>query len=126
MKRSAPLARTSITLPERQLAAADQIAAQLDRSRSWVFAEAIRRWAEPVAGSDGGKRAPMPGPVDLPSPTLPPAIEPAAALRLSPVARLRTAQDLMAAFRREHPRPTRVQIIAFESESDFLDWKAVP
>ena len=41
----APFARIAITLPETDLAAADRLAKQQDRSRSWVIAEAIRRFA---------------------------------------------------------------------------------
>lgn len=123
MRRAAPLSRTSITLPQPQLAAADQIAAQLDRSRSWVFAEAIRRWANRLPTLD-----PVTGPQETevaPSAAQPPRIAPATALKLSPTARLRMAQDLVGALRREHPRPTRLQIIAFESQQDFHSWKAV-
>ena len=40
-----PYARIAITLPPSELEAADRLAAQLDRSRSWVVAEAIRRYA---------------------------------------------------------------------------------
>ncbi len=45
MSDSKPYARISITLPEQDLAAADALAASLDRPRSWVIAEAIRRYA---------------------------------------------------------------------------------
>jgi cation transport ATPase len=43
-----PFARISITLPARDLAAADRLAARQDRSRSWIVAEAIRRYAAEV------------------------------------------------------------------------------
>lgn len=121
MRRSVPLARTSLTLPQPQLDAADQLAARLDRSRSWVFAEAIRRWAEPAREQASGI---VPAALKAAPASPPPAtIEPAAALRASPAARLRMAQELVAAFRRAHPRPTRLQIIAFESQQDFHAWK---
>lgn len=45
MRKSTPYARIAITLPEDDLAAADRLAQELDRSRSWVIAEAIRRFA---------------------------------------------------------------------------------
>lgn len=38
-------ARISITLPAADLEAADRLAAAQDRSRSWIIAEAIRRYA---------------------------------------------------------------------------------
>lgn len=48
MTKSAPYARIAITLPEADLAAADRLAKELDRSRSWVVAEAVRRYAASV------------------------------------------------------------------------------
>ena len=42
-------ARISITLPQEDLDAADRLAAAQDRSRSWIVAEAIRRYAAEVA-----------------------------------------------------------------------------
>ncbi|MEQ1691943.1 MAG: ribbon-helix-helix protein, CopG family [Gemmatimonas sp.] len=41
-------ARIAITLPAADLAAADRLAKQQDRSRSWIVAEAIRRYADTV------------------------------------------------------------------------------
>ncbi len=123
MKRTAKLARTSITLPQPQLAAADRIAETLDRSRSWVFAEAIRRWS---AGRSGLAEVP-PTPVAQPrrpaDPALPLAMDPAGALRLSPAARLQRSQELTAEFRRAHPRAERIQVVAFGTQEDFLHWK---
>lgn len=45
MRKSTQYARIAITLPEDDLAAADRLAQELDRSRSWVIAEALRRFA---------------------------------------------------------------------------------
>ncbi len=45
MSKNSPYARIAITLPHNDLAAADRLAAQHDRSRSWIVAEAIRRYA---------------------------------------------------------------------------------
>ena len=45
MPKRQPYARIAITLPEADLAAADRLAAEQDRSRSWIVAEAIRRYA---------------------------------------------------------------------------------
>ncbi len=39
-----PFARIAITLPPEDLAAADRLAALQDRSRSWIIAEAVRRY----------------------------------------------------------------------------------
>ena len=45
MTNRVPYARIAITLPETDLAAADRLAKQHDRSRSWIIAEAVRRYA---------------------------------------------------------------------------------
>jgi hypothetical protein len=45
MPKQAPYARIAITLPESELAAADRLAKQHDRSRSWIVAEAVRCYA---------------------------------------------------------------------------------
>ena len=39
-----PLSRITVTVPENVVQAADELARALDRSRSWVVAEAIRRF----------------------------------------------------------------------------------
>lgn len=49
-----PYARIAITLPHNDLAAADRMVAHQDRSRSWIVAEAIRRYA---AEMDAGASA---------------------------------------------------------------------
>ena len=45
MTERSPFLRIAITLPPADLAAADRLAKQQDRSRSWIVAEAIRRYA---------------------------------------------------------------------------------
>ena len=45
-------ARISITLPPSDLEAADRLAATQDRSRSWIIAEAIRRYAADVEAGE--------------------------------------------------------------------------
>lgn len=45
MPKKRPFARIAITLPPETLRDADALAARLDRSRSWVVAEAIRQYA---------------------------------------------------------------------------------
>ena len=44
MPKKPPIARISITIPADVLKLADQLASRLDRSRSWVIGEAVRRW----------------------------------------------------------------------------------
>lgn len=54
------VARIAITLPAETLRAADELAAQQHRSRSWIVAEAIRQYAAgqgvPVTGEDAAAR----------------------------------------------------------------------
>lgn len=49
--------RISITVPGDLVASADRVAARLDRSRSWVLAEALRRYLEAVGTDDAGGAA---------------------------------------------------------------------
>ena len=49
-----PHARISITVPPELVEAADRLAGELDRSRSWVVAEAIRRYLERADPVDEG------------------------------------------------------------------------
>jgi hypothetical protein len=53
MPRRQKYARIAITIPERDLAAADRLAKQLDRPRSWVLAEAVRRLAKSWGSASG-------------------------------------------------------------------------
>ncbi len=59
----APYSRIAITLPPEVLAAADRLARAHDRSRSWIVAEAIRRYA--AAAEPDPVRAPGLGPYRL-------------------------------------------------------------
>ena len=45
-------AKIAITLPEADLAAADRLAALQDRSRSWIIAEAVRRYAAEFSATE--------------------------------------------------------------------------
>lgn len=49
-----PLERVTITIPQPLLQAADDLALRLDRSRSWVLAEAVRR----MVAEDGSSATP--------------------------------------------------------------------
>ena len=54
MPRGKPFARIAITLPAEDLAEADRLAAAQDRSRSWIVAEALRRYVATQAKSARG------------------------------------------------------------------------
>src|SRR5712691_6094776 len=108
------LARISITLPRALVAAADGRARALDRSRSWVVAEALRRYVaapvkvrEPGAASYGAAEVAGARRRHL-----------AADLRLSPAERLRRAEELARLARRARPRARREQVIGFDSYED--------
>jgi Ribbon-helix-helix protein, copG family len=51
MPRGTPFSRIAITLPAEDLAAADRLAVEHDRSRSWIVAEALRRYVATQAES---------------------------------------------------------------------------
>ena len=103
MPRRPRYARIAITLPQEDLAAADHLAERLQRSRSWVVAEAIRRYAG--SGLGASRLAQL-----------------TADLRLSPEARVRAAESTarVAALRQ---RPRRDRLVAFDRYEDWLDWK---
>jgi len=118
-------ARISLTLPKAVLAAADRRAKELDRSRSWVIAEALRQW------NAGG------APTTASHAVREPAAQPYGArevaearhqhlltdLQRTPAERLRRAGDLARLAQAGRPRGPRVQIIGFDSYEDFYQWK---
>ena len=114
-----PLKRISVTIPRDVLAAADRRARELGRSRSWVVAEAIRRYTRAV-----------------PNAVREPASHPyRAGLGASRLAQLEADLALTAEARvREAERTAREaelvrgprrgrQILQFDDYVDYLDWK---
>ena len=111
MPRGKPFARIAITLPAEDLAAADRLAAEQDRSRSWIVAEAVRRYireqATPAAGAELGasRREQLRRDLDL-----------------SPLERVRAAEegvrivDLLA-------KQTAQEPSSFASFDAFLAWR---
>lgn len=55
MPKSVYFARIAITLPPEDLETADRLAAEQDRSRSWIVAEAIRQYAANGSGRAAAK-----------------------------------------------------------------------
>ena len=109
-KRVRPYARIAITLPQDVLAAADRLAQQLDRPRSWVVAEAVRRYsAEPTSEAETIEAARIQHLL--------------ANLKLTPAERLQRAEELSDLARLVHPRKPRTQNIAIDSADDFMEWK---
>lgn len=122
-KRRTPLTRISITISTDVLKAADRMARQLDRSRSWVLGEAVRRMTRemdptaigearvnPYAGYEEEMRT-----VRL--------RRLRADLASSPEQRLREAEGLLELGRTVRPARNRAQVIGFDSFEDFDRWK---
>ncbi len=129
MPKKPVFARISITLPEPVLAAADKLAKRLDRSRSWVIAEAIRRF-----GGEGlPAAAPSPGVVreTITNPYAPHLQEIAQAnerrlradLAVTPETRVRQAEEVLRLGQMVRPPRARAQIIGFDSYEDYYQWK---
>ena len=125
MSDSTPYARIAITLPERDLAAADRLALAQDRSRSWIVAEAIRTYAAEQAQRHQVEFSAPPGELAL---SQRPGLGPSRLaqlerdLSLTPEERVRTADETLRLT--ESPNQARRhRLIAFDNYEDFLDWK---
>jgi hypothetical protein len=115
MSKKPVYARIAITIPEQDLAAADVLARDRDRSRSWIISEAVRQYvAQPIPvahrrGLGALRQAQL-----------------AADLRLSPEERVRAAESTARAVpsrgrasgARQAPR-----VIGFDRYEDYLAWK---
>jgi predicted transcriptional regulator len=111
------LARVTITLPKDLLAAADARARHLDRSRSWVVAEALRPYLPP-----DGVREPVHahGAREVAEARRRHLI---ADLQLAPAERLHQAEDIARLARTAKRRGRRSQVIGFDSYEDYYEWK---
>jgi hypothetical protein len=104
-------ARITITIPQRDLAAADELARDRDRSRSWIISEAVRRYvAQPQSVTH------RPGLGALRHAQL------VADLRLSPEARVRAAEETARAVP-SYGAARAQHVIGFDRYDDYLDWK---
>ncbi len=111
MPKHSRYARIAITLPEEDLAAADALARQRDRPRSWIIAEAIRQYT--------ATPAPAPAATGLGPYRRDQLL---ADLRLSVEARVRAAEETArVALARRGIRAQRV--IGFDRYEDYLAWK---
>lgn len=113
MPRQTRYARIAITLPADDLATADRLARERDRPRSWLIAEAVRRYAAHVAheadatapnGLGASRRQQL-----------------MADLRLTPEQRVRAAERTAGAGLLRSSRGHRV--IGFDRYEDYLAWK---
>lgn len=112
------LARVTITVPRNLLHSADARARQLDRSRSWVVAEALRGYLRAPAVRDPALAYGAAEVAEAKRRHL------AADLRLPPAERLRRAEELgrLARSARRH-KGNRHQVIAFDTYEDFYEWQ---
>jgi predicted transcriptional regulator len=127
MPKKSPIARISITIPADTLEMADELAARLDRPRSWVIGEAVRRWA------------PRPSAVEPPATVREPAAAPYVAHRpglgesrlaqlradmaMSVDARVLAAEEVTQVDRLTRPSAPRHQLTCFDRFEDYLAWK---
>lgn len=114
------LARISITLPRDLVAAADRRAKQLQRSRSWVVAEALRRYL----ASPGAVREPTTPPYET-SPGLGAyrLAQLEADLALTPEQRVREAERTARVGELTRGRRPGHRVLTFDRYEDYLDWK---
>lgn len=116
-----PLARITITIAPELLDAADRRAGELDRSRSWVLAEALGRYLSPA--EDRTLR------VAEPTATYAAGLGPsrqaqlAADLELTPEERVLIAQQTSLIADLRGRRRGHDQVLTFDRYEDFLDWR---
>lgn len=126
-------ARISITLPRELVAAADRQARALDRSRSWLVAEALRRHLQDSAGSAAGATVPSGRAVHE---ALPPPYgvvsrglgeyrlqQLKADLALTPEQRVLAAERTARVAEHTRPRSKGQRVLQFDRYEDYLEWK---
>lgn len=122
----AGLVRITCTLPGDLQKRADAEAGRLDRSRSWVIAEALRRYF--AAAPAAAKAARVAEPVAARYVVRPGLGEQRLAqleadLRLTPEQRVREAEEIVEMAFRLHQPPRVGQVLAFATYEDYLAWK---
>lgn len=126
-----PSSRITITIPGPLVEEADRRAAELDRSRSWVLVEALRRYlAEPEdTGPDGRASAGAPAVRESSTPYVVPGLGPQrmaqlrADLSLEPEERVRVAEETARSGSVSTRDPALDRVISFESIEDFHRWE---
>jgi hypothetical protein len=118
------LARISVTLPPELVVAADRRAVELDRSRSWVVAEALRRYIEGAADERGALTVAETARSAYAVPGLDPQrrAQLEADLALTPEERVREA-EATAKLGETGDRPRQLnRLLMFDSYEDYLAW----
>ena len=111
------LSRITITIPEDLVAAADRKADELDRSRSWVLVDALRRYLAP---RDAVVHEPGPEYLGGLGPSRTAQLE--ADLRLTPEERVLAAERTLAFDEARGRAPARDRLLAFDRYEDYLEW----
>lgn len=119
------LTRVSITIPKSLVRAADKRAKELERSRSWLLVEALRRYlAAPSPELTRAEELHEPSP-----PAYTPGLGPyrldqlEADLRLSAEERVKEAEKTVRVVELRAPKWRRNRILTFERYEDYLDWQ---
>jgi Ribbon-helix-helix protein, copG family len=121
--------RVTVTVPADVLKAADATAKRFDRSRSWVVAEALQRYAAAsAAAAPGAPRA-----VVREGPAPPYDVQRAfraaelsrleGDLALTPEQRVRVAEEIARTVPAGQPRPRFRRVVQFDSYDDYLEWR---
>lgn len=129
MPSRSPSARIAIALPGNDLASADRLARRHDRSRSWIVAEAIRRFVAADDAANASARVlqqPNAASAAAAVPTQPRLGDSRRAqlisdLSLTPEARVRAAEETLRLSELQSTSGTHR--IASDEYEDFLDWK---
>ena len=121
-------ARVTVTLPESVLEAADERARELERSRSWLVTEALRRYLERPSDS-GGEPTIRETPAAGYAGTIRRGLGAYRAERLRSDLALTLEQRVEEAERAARvaelraPRWRRERLLLFDGYEDYLDWE---
>ncbi len=119
-----PLKRISLTIAADLVKRLDRKAKELDRSRSWVIAEAVRRFlapsSTPVARAVREPSSPYDVTTGLGESRL---RQLEADLELTPTQRVRAAEETARVGRLARPAPGPARILTFDRYEDYLEWK---
>jgi len=113
-----PLSRITITIPDELIEQADRKAAALERSRSWVLVDALRRY---LAAPVDEMREP---PVDYAAGLDPSrAAQLAADLRMTPEERVLAAERTLRVDAVRGRSPVHDRVLSFDRYEDYIDWE---
>jgi len=112
------LSRISITIPKELVAEADRKAAELDRSRSWVLVDALRKYLAPrerVVREHATEYLVGIGPSR--------AAQLEADMRLTPEERVYAAEQTLLVDEMRGRKPVQDRLVTFDSYEDYLEWQ---